>query len=313
MAGSSRQKTDRLDNVAETSWNTIAIVGVGLIGGSLGLAIRRRGLARHVIGVGRHAERLQLAARLGAIDSWTLDLDEAGRRAQLVVVSTPVQLIATQTVQLLDVADASPPIVTDCGSVKEAIVDAVFERLPPERAARFVPAHPLAGSERTGVEHASSELFDRRVCVVTPTERTDSQALASVEQLWQAVGMDCVRLDPATHDRLLACTSHLPHVAASALVHALPDEAEPLVASGFLDTTRVAASSEEIWLPILRLNRERVLQALDRFSDALERARSALRRGDFQTLADWWRAARVRRERLGPSEQPAEGPTGQTE
>ncbi len=287
--------------MSQSPWDTIAVVGVGLIGGSLGQALRQEGLARRVLGMDRSQERLERARQLGAIDCWTRDLQEAANTADLVVLCTPVDLIASQAIALLgERCGPRPLIVTDCGSVKQAIVEAVQAAVPPERAAWFVPGHPLAGSERSGVEHARADLFRSRLCVLTPTELTSPKALTAVEQLWQAIGARCVQLDPETHDRFLAHTSHLPHLVAAALVHALPEEAEAFVASGFLDTTRVAGGSEEVWMPILKLNRHQLIDALSAFLEKLDGARRALEQGgdDMQALIEWWRAARVRRQQL---------------
>jgi len=293
-------------------WGCVAIVGVGLIGGSIGLALRRAALAREVLGIGRDPDRLQLAQRLGAIDRWSLELVDAAHQAEIIVLSTPVQLIAAQAVELLQ----APPrraVVTDCGSIKGVIVEDVYGSLPRSDAKRFVPAHPLAGSERSGVEHARAELFQDRLCVLTPVEATDRAAIQTIESLWRSLGAKVQSMSPVAHDEFLAWTSHAPHAVAAALVRSLPETAKPLVATGFLDTTRIAASSEELWTPILLSNRDALRRAIDAVMGELNVLKELLTAEDAPGIRRWWQQARHRRQQLAESDPTAQSPTDASE
>jgi prephenate dehydrogenase len=256
---------------------TLTIVGVGLIGGSIGLAARKRGLAQHVVGVGRQPATLERARQLGAIDEPSLDLPAAVAQADVAVFCTPVDLIGQQV--LAAAARCKPgALLTDAGSTKTAIVRAVEERLPDGVA--FVGSHPLAGSEKRGPEHADACLFEGRLTIVTPTARTDAAAVERAVAFWQALGSRVSLMAPEEHDQALAMTSHLPHLVAAALAGILPDELRELTATGFRDTTRVAAGDPSIWTGILLQNRRAVIEALGRLQDRITRFKAALIAGD---------------------------------
>lgn len=276
---------------------TVTIVGVGLIGGSLGLALARKRQDLRIIGWGRRESTLGRACELGAITGYSLDLNAAVRESDLVVLCTPVDILPHQAVQVLQHCRRDA-VVTDVGSVKASIVTAVEQSLPADRAARFVGGHPLAGSELTGVEHARADLFEGKRCILTPGSVTSPAALDTAYEIWRTVGADVVLMRPDTHDRLLAATSHLPHVVATALVNALPSEAIPFVASGFLDTTRIAASSADVWIPILLHNREHILNEVRELNRQIAELVSALEAGDEARLTEWWSTAAQRRREL---------------
>jgi prephenate dehydrogenase len=276
--------------------DTLTIVGVGLIGGSIGLAARRRGMARRILGVGWRPETLDRARRLGAIDQGHLQLPPAVADADFVVFCTPVQLIPKQ------VLEAAPHcrrqvIFTDAGSTKEAIVRTVDGRLPGN--VRFVGSHPLAGSEKRGPEFADADLFQNRLTVVTPTAQTDPAALEQVCSFWQALGSRVKRMAPIEHDRALSLTSHVPHLLASALAGALPPELHDLTASGFRDATRIAAGDPAIWTGILLQNREAVLESLAQVHGQIEQFRTALQAGDEKTITALLEQAKRVRDALG--------------
>lgn len=253
--------------------NTLTIVGVGLIGGSIGLAARKRGLAQHIVGVGRDVARLHEALERGAIDEGTADLAEACSRSDLLIFCTPVNRIAQQVLQVL--ANCGPgTIVTDAGSVKAAIV-AEIEKSPLS-SAHFVGGHPLAGSEKKGVAYANADLFVDRVTVLTPTERTNLMAVQTVRAFWQALGSRVHQMTPSEHDEALAMTSHLPHLVASALAGVLDPRWHALAATGFRDTTRIAAGDPEVWTPIFEQNRAAVLASLTVLEERLRQFRAAL-------------------------------------
>ena len=286
-------------------FGTAVIVGVGLIGGSLGQALRARRLASHVIGVGRNPASLEEAVRLGAIDRGTTELEPAAAGADLIVVCTPVNRIAADAVRAA-AAGPADVLITDVGSSKRQIVDAV------ERDARaaqvFVGAHPLAGSERRGAAHARADLFDGRVCVITPTPRTPLELIRETLALWTALGCRVIEMSPAEHDEILAYTSHLPHALAAALAASVPAEWLPLCAGAYRDGTRVAAADTELWAAIFRENRGPMLKALGTLQNCLDSFKYALMTDDEQAIRSWWELARARRLLLAAELDPALAP-----
>jgi prephenate dehydrogenase len=275
---------------------TLTIVGVGLIGGSIGLAARRRGLAGRVIGAGRHAATLERARQLGAIDHLCLDLTEAVRRADVAVFCTPVTLIPEQVLAAAP-ACGNGTLLTDAGSTKGAIVRALDGRLP--RGVRFVGSHPLAGSEKRGPEHADADLFQGRVTVVTPTPHADGAAVERTVEFWKALDSRVVVMGPDEHDRALAMTSHLPHLMASALAGVLPTELRELAATGFRDTTRVAAGDPSLWTGIFMQNRAALVEALGTLQDQVLEFKKALSAGDEAAIDALLARGKRSRDALG--------------
>lgn len=279
-------------------YDTVAIVGVGLIGGSIGLALRDRKLARQVIGIGRRQNSLDIARHVGAIDHGVTSLAAGVGNAQMVIVATPVDTIAERCVQAAAVA---PPncLITDAGSTKQSIVAAIDAALASRRGGpRYVGSHPLAGDHRTGAEHSRADLFDGRTVVITPTDLTRPAALTEASGFWESLGANVRTMTPSEHDATLAVTSHLPHLVASALAAATPREALPLTASGWRDTTRIASGDAKLWQPIFAANREHVLAAVDMLSEKIADLREALEQGDNETLMTILEAAaKKRRER----------------
>ncbi len=270
----------------------LTIVGVGLIGGSVGLAAKAAGLAGRVVGVGRDEPTLARAQAAGAIDSYTTVAAEATQDADLVVVCTPVDRIAAD---VRACAAAAPPrcVLTDAGSTKEQLV-AELAGEP-----RFVGSHPLAGSERCGAVNGRADLFAGRVVVVTPGATTDLEAVAVVERFWQALGATTVRMTPDAHDKALAMTSHLPHAVASALAAVTPPEWLPLSAGGFRDSTRVAAGDPALWAAIFRANRAAVGAAVGRFRGHLDEFARLLESDDGPGLERWLADGKRVRDALG--------------
>ena len=283
-------------------FGTVVVVGVGLIGGSVGKALRAGGLAGRVVGVGRNRAGLDEAVRVGAVDAGTTELEEGVDGADVVVVCTPVP----------DVADAvrraaghgpEGVLVTDAGSTKRTIVEAVEAD---DRACRtFVAAHPIAGSERKGPAFADAGLFRGRVCVLTPTARTPADRLGRARAFWSALGCRPVEMGPEAHDEALALTSHLPHAVAAALAGAVPAEMLGLAAGAYRDGTRVAGSDAALWDGIFRENRGPVLAALERFEAELSAFRRALESRDGAALRAWWDAARDNRRAFDRTQAPA--------
>lgn len=284
-------------------YGTVAIIGVGLIGGSIGLALRARGLARWVIGIGRNEARLANAERLGAIDAATTDIARGVAEAEVTVVCTPVTRIADDVVQASQ-SGLAKMLVTDAGSTKLKIVEAVESN--PRACAAFVGAHPIAGSELKGAAHAQADLFEGRVCVLTPTERTPADRLSRARSFWMDLGCRIVEMDPEAHDKALALTSHLPHAVAAALAASVPGELLPLAAGAYRDGTRVAGSDAALWAGIFCENRLPVLNALEAFHSRLDAFRNSLDAADEDGIRAWWDAAHARRglfDELEPAPQ----------
>jgi cyclohexadieny/prephenate dehydrogenase len=277
-------------------FDSLAIVGVGLIGGSVGLAAKAQGAARHVVGIGRNPESLERALALGAIDEFTTSLAAGVRSADLIVVCSPVDLIAKQ---VLDAAPYAKPgaIFTDAGSTKANIVRDLDRELPAH--VRFVGAHPLAGSEKQGAEHARADLFAGRVCVLTPSARTDPAAVARVHLFWQTLDMVVKPLTPEEHDLALATTSHLPHFVAALLAGSLPEQWRAFTATGFRDTTRIAAGDPGLWTAIARENALALAHTLDQFAGRLNELRTAVLNHDGETLTRILADAKKVRDALG--------------
>lgn len=276
----------------------VTIVGVGLIGGSVGLAVRARGLAARVVGVAHEPDGPARALAKGAVDSVTTDLPAGVREADLVVVCTPVDRIAT-TILAAAPHVRSGTILTDVGSTKEAIVRAVGQGLP--EGVHFVPAHPLAGSEKSGVENARADLFEGRLVVLTgAADGPDPRAEERVRRFWEGLGARVVRMaSPRDHDRAVAATSHLPHAVAAAVVRGVPRDWLAVCGPGFRDVTRVAAGDPHLWAAIFLSNREPVLAALARFREQLDRFGLLLERGDGAGLAAWLAEAKRGRDAVG--------------
>ncbi|WP_425617335.1 prephenate dehydrogenase [Anatilimnocola sp. NA78] len=281
-------------------WEQAAIVGVGLIGGSIGLALRRAGLAKQIIGVGRSAASLQKAISRGAIDQ--LVLESAGElpEVDLVIVCTPIDLVAKHVAWWANSA-AEGALLTDAGSTKANIVAEVDGQLHLHnpRQVRFIGSHPLAGSEKTGVEHARESLLDGRIVVITPSEHTAPSAVDEVQLLWKSLGAGVVTMEPAAHDAAVASTSHLPHLISSLLAAVTPPDLLKLTAGGWLDTTRVAAGDVSLWQQILLDNREPVLAALSRFETDLALWRRALEQRDAVALQSLLQQGKTIRDAVG--------------
>jgi prephenate dehydrogenase len=275
---------------------TLTVVGVGLIGGSLGLAARRRGLAKRIIGVGRQPATLDRARQLGAIDEACADLADAVGQAEIAVFCTPVTLIAEQVLAAAPRC-AAGTLLTDAGSTKGAIVEAIDGRLP--HGVAFVGSHPVAGSEKRGPDHADADLFQDRVTVVTPTSASDPAAVARTIAFWRALGSRVICMDPEQHDRALAVTSHLPHLLASALASILPPDLQALTANGFRDTTRIAAGDPALWTGILMQNRAALLDALGKLHNQVGEFQKALNQGDQDAIADLLARGKRNRDALG--------------
>lgn len=281
-------------------YDTVAIVGVGLIGGSIGLALRKRKLARKVVGIGRRKASLATAKKLGCVTETTTSIARGVKQANLIVVCTPVELIPSQ---VAEVGRHCPEgsLITDAGSTKAKLVEraevALADRFPQHMP--FVGSHPIAGSEKTGPEAARADLFEERVVVVTESEISDHDVVDTIEAFWQSLGARVVRMSPEDHDAALARTSHLPHLVASALAVATPEEVLPLTAGGWQDTTRIAASDPELWRQIFLANSAHTLKALADFETVLKSLRAAMEQADADRLTALLAEGKRRRDAVG--------------
>lgn len=273
-------------------YNRAVIVGVGLLGGSLGLALRERKLAEHIVGVGRSRENLEKAVAAGAIDRFDLDLSSGCEGADLVVVCTPVSHVVEKVLAAASVV-ATDGLITDVGSTKAAIATQL------QGCQLFCGSHPLAGSDRSGVEFAKSDLFQDRTTVVTPIASTEEFLVQATWDLWESVGSNVVQMSPAEHDSAVAVTSHLPHIVAAALAAGTADSLLPLVASGWKDTTRVAAGNVEMWLQIIDENRKPILDALSNFENSFGEWSRAIRDGDRTKLESLLTIGKRTRDSVG--------------
>ncbi|MCA9249294.1 MAG: prephenate dehydrogenase/arogenate dehydrogenase family protein [Planctomycetales bacterium] len=273
----------------------IAIIGVGLIGASIGLAVRKRRLAAEVVGIGRRTSSLRKAKNVGAVDRTTTKLASGVQDADLAIVCTPVGAIAEIVAQ---VAAAAPNcLITDAGSTKEQLVAEIESRA--DTVIRFVGSHPLAGAECSGPEHGQADLFKNRTVVVTPTSRTALSDKETITKFWKKLGAQIVELTPAKHDEALAATSHLPHLAAAAIAASTPERYLQLVATGWADTTRIAAGDADLWRQIFFANRSHVLAAMDTFEGHWKAFRLAIELGDGDKLTTLLTEAKRIRDALG--------------
>ncbi len=278
----------------------LAILGVGLIGGSLARALRAAGYVREIAGYGRSLGNLELAVEQGVIDRAAIGVAEAVHGADMVVLAVPVGSMA-ELLKALDGVTAPHAVVTDVGSVKQSVVDAARMALA-ERYPQFVPGHPLAGNEQSGVSASDARLFHGRRVILTPEPETSPVATKRVEAMWQATGAQVVMMPAEAHDRLLAASSHLPHVLAYALVDLLirQDDHHAIfecAAGGFRDFTRIAASDPVMWRDICLANDKAIVSWLQRYREKLGEMIAAIERGDGQWLFEAFARAKHARQK----------------
>jgi prephenate dehydrogenase len=265
----------------------MAVAGVGLIGGSMALAARKRRLVKEIFGYGRGKENLRFAQRTGMIDGYALESKDVPENIDLLVLATPVQSTAEVAAQLLPCLRPGG-IVTDVGSVKGKIVREIERLVPPNVS--FVGGHPIAGTEHWGARAAFPELFIGQRCILTPTKRTQPKALRRLAAFWRQLGAKVELMDPDLHDRVLAMVSHLPHVLVYALVNTVGRAGTDSLrltdycAGGFKDFTRIASSRPELWRDICLANQGAIDRALRDYVRQLERLRRGIRTGDGRTL-----------------------------
>jgi len=260
----------------------ITIVGTGLLGSSIGLALRGAGWGGKIIGVGRRAKTVEQAQQLGCIDQGTTKLGPAVRDSQLVVLATPLGWF-TELLSELGQHDHEGLVMTDVGSTKQFVCDQANQSLP--EPSRFVGSHPMAGSEQHGPGAARAQLFQGKPCVICPHDNTDPVALGMVKELWDMLGMRVIEMSAPDHDRTVAKISHLPHAVAAVLLGIIHDQGGlDLASTGFRDTTRVASGDPAIWKDIFSTNPEALIESIDEFANQLSQLRQALQQKDGQSL-----------------------------
>ena len=279
----------------DDNFKNITILGVGLIGGSLGLALKKHKFSGTIMGLGRRLSTLEIALEKGAVDKITLDFAEAIESANIVVISTPVELIAPMAEQVVKHAK-NGCIITDVGSVKRLPISIIESFLP--KNLHFVGAHPMAGSEKSSVVAARADLFETALCILTPTEKTNPKSLKMIESLWRNVGANVTVMSPTEHDFLIAAASHLPHLTACLLAQTVGDirnsagSALDFTATGFSDTTRIASGSPEIWKGIFMQNADMLIPMVEKLMENLAAFKKILADKDESQLEKVLRQAK---------------------
>ncbi|MEA3362164.1 MAG: prephenate dehydrogenase/arogenate dehydrogenase family protein [Thermodesulfobacteriota bacterium] len=279
----------------------LAIIGVGLIGGSLALALKQAGAVGEVIGCGRGKPNLEKAVELGVIDRYVREPLEAVDGADVIFLATPVKTLRTVTQQCLPGLKVGA-IITDGGSVKGDVVKAIEPLMP--KGIHFVPGHPIAGTENSGAEAAFPTLYQGKRCILTPTENTDPQALELVERMWRTVGSNVVQMPLEKHDKILAAISHLPHMVAYSLVNAVGsyDHYEENIleysAGGFRDFTRIASSDPTMWRDIAETNREALLEMMEQFENSLGELKADIAEGNGEKLFEFFLRSKQLRDAI---------------
>jgi prephenate dehydrogenase len=270
----------------------VCIIGVGLIGGSLALGIKKRGLAEKVVGVFRRRSSLYKAKRGGIVDEGYLDHRKALEDSDLVILATPIYKIIEIGKQIRD--DFAPDsILMDVGSTKYEIVKELSKIYP-----NFVGSHPLAGSEKRGCEHASADLFDSKTVIITPTKSTNKEALSRVKWLWEGLGAKVLMMEPRIHDKILSKVSHLPHLLMFCLLETVGMEEIKFASSGFKDSTRIAASDPDLWIDVFKSNKANLLRDIDKYISNLNKYKQALEKGNFGYLKKKIKLASIKRRQL---------------
>jgi len=278
----------------------ITIVGVGLLGGSIGLAARKFRLAGEIAGFVRRKKTIADCEKFSATDFATTDLLAAVSNSDLIILCTPLAQMLSLTEQFLPALKRGA-IVTDVGSVKADVVREL-ENLIHKSGAHFVGSHPMAGAEKTGVCAARADLFQNAVCVLTPTKKFNAAAVRKVDQFWKSLGACVLKLPPEQHDLFVSRTSHLPHVVAATMANLVLNPANPktqsqLCASGFRDTTRIASGSPEMWRDIAIANRKNLAKSLDAFIADLQKFQRTLKNADARAISKFFETAKSRRDK----------------
>lgn len=281
--------------------NKLVIIGVGLIGGSFALALRKAGRVEHIVGIGRSQQNMQHAIELGVIDEIATDMASALHNADLVFLAMPVGQTAHIMAQIAPYLQANT-IVTDAGSTKQEVIAAARHHLPMQNRHHFVPGHPIAGTEQSGAQAAQTDLYHNKHVILTPLPETSTDAVEQVSQLWQACGAQVAIMPADEHDQILAATSHLPHLLAFTLMNHLNHSTRHsenlfhFAGSGLRDFTRIASSSPEMWRDICLANREALLKQIDAYQNELKALQEMLKNNEGEALKKAFSQARGVRE-----------------
>lgn len=281
--------------------HNLAIIGVGLIGGSLALALKESNFVKEVIGFGRNQQNLDLALELGVIDAHTKSITEAVHGADIIVIATPVQSVANVLVEIAPIV-SSQAVITDVGSVKGSVITDIENKLG-KLPANFIPGHPIAGTEKSGAGAAFATLYHNHKVILTPLADNDPVAVNKVSEMWQQAGAEVVKMDVAEHDRILAATSHLPHLLAFGLVDTLARSKDQkrifeFAAGGFRDFTRIASSNPTMWRDICLTNGDAIKQHLNSFRAELDEIESAITSQDADALYELFNRAKITRDKF---------------
>ena len=281
--------------------NKLCIIGVGLIGGSLARALKEKGYCKHIVGSSRRAEHLQKAVDLGVIDSYSIDMQEAAKDADVIIVCVPLGAMEVVFSKIKDVINPDT-IITDVGSSKQSVVDAA-EKAFGEIPANLIPGHPIAGTEKSGVEASFAELFQCRKIIITPLENNDPQQVEKIEQMWLQTGAEVRQMSVQHHDEVLAATSHLPHVLAFGIVDTLAkmdsqQEIFEYAAGGFRDFTRIASSDPVMWRDICVNNRDALLKVMRKYIEDMELMYDLIEKSDGEAIKDMFEGAKGIRDRF---------------
>lgn len=278
-------------------YDTVAIVGPGLIGGSIGMGLLQHGLARRVIGIGRRQTSLQEALDVGAVDEVTLDPAKGVAEANLVVLATPIRAL-TELAPVVAGAMPSGAVLTEVASTKRSVIDTITNGMGSRDDLTFIPTHPMAGSEQRGAPHATANLFDDSVCIFTPLPDTPESALADLQQLWEGLGAMVHHMSPVEHDRTVASVSHLPHLAAACLARHVSENEGRFAGGGFVDTTRVASGDPRLWRDICESNADEISDAVHALMGELQQLQEMFAREDFEAIQTFLHEAKDRRDRI---------------
>lgn len=273
-------------------FNKVAIVGVGLIGGSIGLALKKQRLCEQVVGVSRHKKNLLLAKKKQAIDSGSLGLDII-KGADLVILAVPVKTIIDLAPKICAIV-GKDCLITDVGSTKEEIVSNLSKIFP-----NYLGSHPLAGSQKRSIINAHPDIFKNSLCILTPTKNTSRAVLNKLNLFWRRLGARTVLITPSFHDKILSFVSHLPHITAFSLIGIVPPGFLRFASTGLKDTTRIAASDSELWADIFLSNQKNVLKSIESLEGQLKKIKSSIKRRDKEALSRIFQLAKKKRDSLG--------------
>lgn len=281
------------------NFGVVTIIGTGLIGGSIGLGLKERGLAGSIVGVGHRRSSINKALRAKAIDEGTINIEKAVKQADIIILATSVDLIPDLARKIIPLMKTSA-ILTDVGSTKNYIVSQINREIKSKHNGErpnFIGAHPLAGSEQRGIESARPDLFEGSVCVLTPTSLNSKRCITKLSKMWKALGAKVSIMTPSKHDEIVALVSHLPHLVASGLVSVIDEKYWEFAASGLRDTTRVASGDPELWLGICKQNKARIIKALRCFSKEVKNTLNDLEQGNDNEILKRLRKSKAVRDK----------------